>query len=106
MSEIEEESTHNYLFEEIPELMKVIAPCMLMSPITVSQYLQAENGLFDLVIFDEASQIPTAEAICSLARGKAAIVVGDPKQLPPTSFFNTTVHFVRHFTNLFCLVDL
>ncbi|MBR2646939.1 MAG: DUF4011 domain-containing protein [Clostridia bacterium] len=78
------------LFESIPELIKTIAPCMLMSPITVSQYLQAENGLFDLVIFDEASQIPTAEAICSLARGKAAIVVGDPKQLPPTTFFNTT----------------
>ncbi len=80
------------LFEEIPELIKVIAPCMLMSPMTVSQYLKAENGLFDLVIFDEASQIPTAEAICSLARGKAAIVVGDPRQLPPTTFFNT--HYV------------
>ncbi|MBQ8685642.1 MAG: DUF4011 domain-containing protein [Clostridia bacterium] len=76
------------LFEEIPELIKRIAPCMLMSPITVSQYLQAENGLFDLVIFDEASQIPTAEAICSIARGKASIIVGDPKQLPPTSFFH------------------
>ncbi len=80
------------LFEEIPELIKVIAPCMLMSPMTVSQYLKAENGLFDLVIFDEASQIPTAEAICSLARGKAAVVVGDPRQLPPTTFFNT--HYV------------
>ncbi len=77
------------LFEEIPELMKVVAPCMLMSPMTVSQYLKAENGLFDLVIFDEASQIPTAEAICSLARGKAVIVVGDPRQLPPTNFFNS-----------------
>ena len=75
------------LFEEIPELIKVLAPCMLMSPITVSQYLQAENGLFDLVIFDEASQMPTAEAIGSLARAKAAVIVGDPKQLPPTSFF-------------------
>ena len=78
------------LFEEIPELLGTVAPCMLMSPITVSQYLQPQNGLFDLVIFDEASQIPTAEAICSLARGKAAIVVGDPKQLPPTTFFQTT----------------
>lgn len=78
------------LFEDAPELMKTVAPCMLMSPITVSQYLRPENGLFDLVIFDEASQIPTAEAICSIARGKAAIVVGDPKQLPPTAFFNTT----------------
>lgn len=75
-------------FEEVPELIATVAPCMLMSPITVSQYLKAETGLFDLVIFDEASQIPTAEAICSLARGKSAIVVGDPKQLPPTSFFN------------------
>ena len=80
------------LFEEIPELIKVIAPCMLMSPIAVSQYLQPINGLFDLVIFDEASQIPTSEAICSLARGKAAIVVGDPKQLPPTTFFHS--HYV------------
>ena len=77
------------LFEEIPELIKTVAPCMLMSPITVSQYLKAENGLFDLVIFDEASQIPTAEAICSLARGKSAVIVGDPKQLPPTAFFQT-----------------
>ena len=76
------------LFEEIPELIKRLAPCMLMSPSTVSQYLQAENGLFDMVIFDEASQIPTAEAICTLARGKSAIIVGDPKQLPPTSFFH------------------
>ena len=77
-----------HLFDETPELMKAIAPCMLMSPITVSQYLRPENGLFDLVIFDEASQIPTAEAISSLARAKTAIVVGDPKQLPPTTFFN------------------
>ena len=77
------------LFEDAPELMKTLAPCMLMSPITVSQYLRPENGLFDLVIFDEASQIPTAEAICSIARGKEAIIVGDPKQLPPTTFFNT-----------------
>ncbi len=80
------------LFEEVPELIKAVAPCMLMSPMTVSQYLKAENGLFDLVIFDEASQIPTADAICSLARGKAVIVVGDPRQLPPTNFFNT--HYV------------
>ncbi len=80
------------LFEEIPELIKTIAPCMLMSPMTVSQYLQPNSDLFDLVIFDEASQIPTAEAICSLARGKAVIVVGDPRQLPPTNFFNS--HYV------------
>ncbi len=77
------------LFSEIPELSKRICPCMLMSPITVAQYLRPEADLFDLVIFDEASQMTTAEAVGSLARAKAAIVVGDPKQLPPTAFFRS-----------------
>ena len=77
------------LFAEIPELMKVVAPCMLMSPITVSQYLQPDPELFDIVIFDEASQIPTCEAVPSLARAKSAVIVGDPKQMPPTSFFTS-----------------
>lgn len=75
------------LFNEIPELLKVVAPCMLMSPTTVSQYLPSDPDLFDMVIFDEASQLPTCEAVPSLARAKSAVVVGDPKQLPPTSFF-------------------
>ena len=75
------------LFGEIPELLKTVAPCMLMSPFTVSQYLPAAPDLFDIVIFDEASQMPTCEAVPSLARAKSAIVVGDPKQMPPTSFF-------------------
>ena len=75
------------LFTDIPELMKVVAPCLLMSPGTVSQYLPADPELFDIVIFDEASQIPTCEAVPSLARAKSAIIVGDPKQMPPTSFF-------------------
>lgn len=77
------------LFAEIPELLKVTAPCMLMSPITVSQFLPPDPELFDLVIFDEASQMPTCEAVPSLARAKSAIIVGDPKQLPPTAFFST-----------------
>lgn len=84
------------LFAEIPELMKVVAPCMLMSPITVSQYLPAESGLFDLVIFDEASQIPTCEAVPSLARAKSAVIVGDPKQMPPTSFFMSGAQDEEH----------
>ncbi|MDE7306570.1 MAG: DNA helicase, partial [Clostridia bacterium] len=75
------------LFSEIPELLRVVAPCMLMSPITVSQYLPADPNLFDMVIFDEASQMPTCEAVPSLARAKSAVIVGDPKQMPPTSFF-------------------
>lgn len=84
------------LFTDIPELMKVVAPCMLMSPITVSQYLPADSGLFDIVIFDEASQIPTCEAVPSLARAKSAVIVGDPKQMPPTSFFMSGAQDEEH----------
>lgn len=77
------------LFTEIPALSAVVCPCMLMSPTTVAQYLAPEANAFDLVIFDEASQMSTAEAVGSIARAKAAIVVGDPKQLPPTTFFHS-----------------
>jgi hypothetical protein len=59
-----------------------------MSPISVAQYLSLDLEPFDLIIFDEASQMPTPEAIGAMARGKHVIVVGDPKQMPPTSFFS------------------
>ena len=78
------------LLAEIPTLSSVICPCLLMSPITVAQYLKPEANSYDLVIFDEASQMSTAEAIGCIARAKAAVVVGDPKQLPPTAFFHST----------------
>ena len=76
-------------FAEVPGLFAKVAPCLLMSPITVARYLQAEPDLFDLVVFDEASQLPTCEAVGALARAKSAVIVGDPKQLPPTSFFSS-----------------
>ena len=63
-----------------------------MSPISVAQYIDPTFPKFDLVIFDEASQLPTATAIGTIARGENVVVVGDPKQLPPTSFF--TANFV------------
>ena len=66
------------LFERIPNLLPKIKPCMLMSPLAVSQYLDPTLPEFDLVIFDEASQLPTSEAIGAMARGKNVIVVGDP----------------------------
>ncbi|MCD8308113.1 MAG: DUF4011 domain-containing protein [Clostridia bacterium] len=84
------------LFTECGSLMKVVAPCMLMSPITVSQYLPADANLFDIVIFDEASQIPTCEAVPSLARAKSAVIVGDPNQMPPTSFFMSGAQDEEH----------
>ena len=77
------------LFSEVPELLRRICPCMLMSPITAAQYLEPKADLFDLVIFDEASQMTTAEAVGCIARAKALVVVGDPKQLPPTAFFHS-----------------
>lgn len=74
------------LFARTRTLLPRIKPCMLMSPLSVAQYL-APDWRADLVIFDEASQITVPDAIGALGRGKAAVIVGDSKQLPPTSFF-------------------
>lgn len=75
------------LFEQIPNILTRLCPCMLMSPISVAQYISSEVKPFDIVIFDEASQLPTCKAVGVLARGKNAVIVGDPNQMPPTSFF-------------------
>ena len=75
------------LFKEIPRLINELKPCFLMSPLSVAQYLEASREPFDLLVFDEASQIPVWDAIGAIARAKQLVVVGDSKQLPPTSFF-------------------
>ncbi len=77
------------LFDSIPNLLCRMKPCMLMSPLSVAQYIDPNFPKFDFVIFDEASQIPTSGAVGAIARGDNVIVVGDPNQLPPTSFFKT-----------------
>lgn len=77
------------LFNEIPALLRKLSPCMLMSPISVAQYIDPKFPKFDLVIFDEASQIETSGAVGTIARGNNVVVVGDPNQLPPTSFFSS-----------------
>ncbi|WP_034303696.1 AAA domain-containing protein [Herbaspirillum sp. RV1423] len=64
-----------------------LKPIWLMSPLSVSDTLPLSPDLFDVVIFDEASQIPTEEAVPALSRARQVIVVGDEMQLPPTSFF-------------------
>jgi superfamily I DNA and/or RNA helicase len=66
----------------------VIKSPLVMSPLSVAQYLPADAQPVDVVIFDEASQMPVWDAIGVIARGKQAVVVGDPKQLPPTAFFD------------------
>ncbi|MDW5564365.1 MAG: DUF4011 domain-containing protein [Methanomassiliicoccus sp.] len=75
------------LFQECPHVILALKPCLLMSPLSVSQYLDPDAVRFDLVIFDEASQVRPEDAIGSIMRAKQVIVVGDNKQLPPTSFF-------------------
>lgn len=77
------------MFERLPTLIPRLCPCMLMSPISAAQYLDPHREPFDIVVFDEASQLTTCKAVGVLARGKDAVIVGDPKQMPPTSFFST-----------------
>ncbi len=79
------------ILKNTSNIMPHLAPCMLMSPLSVSQFLQMQPAMFDLVIFDEASQLPTCEAIGAVARGKNLVVVGDPQQMPPTDFFNANI---------------
>ena len=78
-----------HIIDQIPTLLPRLCPVMLMSPISVAQFIDLDQPPFDIVCFDEASQMPTSEAIGAIARGKALICVGDPKQMPPTSFFST-----------------
>ena len=75
----------NFAFEPITELK----PVFMMSPISISQYLEPIVGMFDIVVFDESSQIKPQDAFGALLRGKQIVVVGDEKQLPPTNFFES-----------------
>ena len=75
------------LITDMPNALTQLTPCVLMSPLSISQYLPADQKAFDVVIFDEASQITVWDAIGSIARAGQTIVAGDPKQLPPTNFF-------------------
>jgi len=77
------------LLAEIPSLAARLKPVFLMSPMSVATYLDPKAPPFDIVVFDEASQIPTHQAVGVLARGRSAVIVGDSKQLPPTSFFDS-----------------
>lgn len=78
------------LVERAPHVLLALRPCWAMSPLVVSQTLPAQC-LFDLVIFDEASQIKPHDAITSIMRGRRLVVAGDEKQLPPSSFFDRSL---------------
>lgn len=79
------------LFAETGELVQRIKPCFLMSPLSVSTFLAPDSVHFDVVVFDEASQIFPQDAIGAIYRAKQLIVVGDSKQMPPSNFFNASI---------------
>ncbi len=75
------------LFKEAPDMLTALKPCWAMSPLEVSQLLPGDKQYFDVVVFDEASQVTPADAIPSILRGERVVVAGDQQQLPPTAFF-------------------
>jgi very-short-patch-repair endonuclease len=74
-------------FAQAPHVLTAIKPCWTMSPLLVSQLLPGKSPCFDVVIFDEASQVEPADAVPALLRGHQVVVAGDRYQLPPTPFF-------------------
>ncbi|MFB7288112.1 DUF4011 domain-containing protein [Actinacidiphila glaucinigra] len=77
------------LLDAARDTVRLIKPCFMMSPLTVSRFLPPDL-VFDVVIFDEASQVLPQDAMNCIYRGRSLIVAGDQKQLPPTAFFSST----------------
>lgn len=75
------------LIDQAPDVLTTLFPCFMCSPLSVSQLLPGERKLFDIVVFDEASQILQEDAVCAVARGDHTVMAGDQHQLPPTPFF-------------------
>ena len=74
------------LLQDMPQSIQILKPVMAMSPLAVSQLLPSSAGMFDIVIFDEASQIRPHDAVTAIYRGKQVVIAGDRFQLPPTEF--------------------
>ena len=88
--EAEKKSRHlplRRLLGEAPDVLLALRPCWMASPLSVSQLIPAERPFFDIVVFDEASQVLPEDAATALLRGRRAVVAGDRHQLPPTTFF-------------------
>jgi hypothetical protein len=89
--EIKKQKRHipiRQLLKRAGKSLQELKPCFMMGPLSVAQYLEQGHLSFDLVVMDEASQLRPEDALGALARGKQLVVVGDPKQLPPTNFFD------------------
>ena len=92
--EIQKRSRHKpirQLLNEAGRIIQDIKPVFMMSPLSIANYLDPDSVAFDLVVFDEASQVRPVDALGALLRAEKAIVVGDSRQLPPSSFFDRMV---------------
>lgn len=87
------------LLEEIFDLILDIKPVFLMSPLSVSTYLNSELNMFDAVIFDEASQVFAWDALGAIYRAKQCIIIGDSKQMPPSNFFSSLIEDESDYEN-------
>ncbi|MFW5453935.1 DUF3320 domain-containing protein [Thioalkalivibrio sulfidiphilus] len=94
------------LISEAGSVIQRIKPVFMMSPMSVATYLPQGKIHFDLVIFDEASQIPAPEALGAIIRGNQAVVVGDSKQMPPTNFFSRAVEISDEEAELSATADV
>lgn len=91
LHEISKQKRHipiRQLIHRAGRALQALKPCFMMGPLSVAQYLAPGNFEFDIVVMDEASQLKPEDALGTVARGSQIIVVGDRKQLPPTSFFD------------------
>ncbi len=83
-------ATVRKILSDVPNLLFKLTPCLMMNPLSVSLFLNPDKITFDVVIFDEASQVFPEYALGALLRADQAIIAGDSKQLPPTPFFRRT----------------
>jgi len=90
-------------------IIQNIKPCFMMSPLSIAQYLDpysVKNLRFDYVIFDEASQVKPEDALGALLRAKYAVIMGDTRQLPPTTFFDILIDVESEDYDLAVLADM
>jgi very-short-patch-repair endonuclease len=79
------------LMQSAGNAVQAIKPVFMMSPLSIANFIPPGSLNFDLVIFDEASQVRPVDALGAIVRGRQLVVVGDSKQMPPTSFFDTLI---------------
>ncbi|MCR2051329.1 DUF4011 domain-containing protein [Actinomyces bowdenii] len=85
------------MMEAYADLITAITPCILVSPDSVARFLPAGRRYVDIIVFDEASQIPVADAVGAIGRGHSVVIAGDPRQMPPTSIVTSLgVQSVTH----------